>query len=442
MEKELVKEIYKLIDLVTEAPTKTKKSPQKRVDLVGIPKIISLKNIQEPVEYRIDAEGQKVEAYKEIGGLSIGFNETNFRYFRKVINQIIEISPYSKYSSVEFIEKHLFNWILETYSSKMAKSEPQTYLEEKLSEELKTYTFRFKLKAAGIAKEFQIGNVLLTFFTKEELNIEFEKFKKASPDKTRDEFDQLFKTFTKTPLVKVTVTGTIEKAKSLAKHEATNAINGLKCFLQKESMDDSCKILDVDFQFSEIQPNWFIYNSSSTEFDYLFNMERNDGAVPMHLHETRIEELFSSGLDIMSNFLRQDRQTEFEVMLMNSIERMGSIISTRDLHDRCVKIVSLYEHLFLPSTKGQGKGLTIIKNSVLPKFVVSEELSIFQEYVIAVYNVRDKYLHNGVRLKLSTKEIFLIQMLANSIILRLIQLRSTFKTRNDIIKHFEIKKRP
>ncbi|WP_431167738.1 hypothetical protein [Tenacibaculum halocynthiae] len=299
-------------------------------DLIGIPVLFNLGKVENIKRSRPDGYGNTIEAYKNDFDLDI----QNYRKLRDITNQIIEIEPYADYATVNFIEEHLFDWIIETHKENRAKNEPLNYLQDAFEKDLKEYNFYFRIHALGINSTFKIGQVEFTFFTDDLLLDYSKKFKEQYPEKPEKECELIFKDYISKPIAKVSSKGIQNKAKRNAQREVNLAIDCLKCFLVDESVNSSSKIMDVEYRFTETFPNSFIYDTNSDKFDFNLQFERTDGIAPISLNKEKIERLFNSGLNEVSEFISSPPANEFSKIIINTISSIGNYSSERNLHER------------------------------------------------------------------------------------------------------------
>tara|TARA_R110000851_G_scaffold207537_2_gene359650 strand:+ start:39740 stop:41047 length:1308 start_codon:yes stop_codon:yes gene_type:complete len=434
MNHELNNRIFDLVPLVTKKfkPKKSNKSPSE--DLVGIPVLFNLGKVKNIKSSKPDGYGNTIEAFRNDFGLNI----QNYEKLRDIANQIIEIEPYASFATVNFIEEHLFDWIIETHKENKAKIEPFNYLQDAFENDLKEYNFYFKIHALGINSTFKIGQVEFTYFTDNLLKNYTKKFQEQFPEKPEKECLLIFKDYVSKPIVKVSSKGIQEKAKRNAQRQVDIAIDSLKCFLVEESVNSSFKMMDAEYRFTDTFPNSFIYDTSSDKFDFNLHFERTDGIVPISLNNEKIEELFKGGLKDVSEFISNSSKSELSRMILNTISSMGTYSSERNLHERVVKIISVYETLFIPLKKGKGKGLAIVKSKVLPKIIGETELQMVIKIFIDFYDIRDKYLHNGLEKHIDINNLFKIQKITVFLLKRLIGLNKELNDTSELLEYFEI----
>lgn len=423
--------------MVTKNPKEPKQSNQEEKDLVGIPLLFDLGKVENIKRSQPDGYGNTLEAFKN----QFGLVEKDYRKLSDIANKIIEHEPYSSYTSTNFIEDHLFDWIIDTYQNNKAETEPLNYLQNEFEKDLNEYNFYFKIHALGIEAPFKIGNVEFIFFTDEVIKEHCKKFIKENPEKSVEECEFLFKEFRSKPIAKITAKGTQKGAKQNAQKQVNLSIDLLKCFLIQDSVISSTKLMDVEYRFTDTYPNSYIYESKSENFDFNSAFERTVSVAPVSLDSRKVKQLFDSGMDKISEFISKKPKNELTFIINRVISKIGEYSSENNLHERVIKIISLYEFLFIPVTKGKGKGQTIIKSRVLTKIIGDSErptvIKIFNEF----YDIRDKYLHNGLEKHIDINDLFKVQKITLFLLKRLVELNKNLKSSEELLDHFEIKNR-
>ncbi|WP_228853062.1 hypothetical protein [Aegicerativicinus sediminis] len=428
------KKIFDLVPLVTEKPEAQKPSMPFK-ELIGIPIIINLGKVENIKESQSDLDGKTVNAFKN----SLGLSNINYSKLTNISNEILQQSPYNGNTTIEFIEEHLFDWIIETYKNKKTLIEPLNYLQTKFEEEFDEYTYYFRIHALGIESPFQIGNVQIMFFSEEILEELYSLFKLSQENKTKEEFDAFFKPFEGRPIAKVQTKGTKNKSKLKGQKQVNTAIDILKAFLVEESVRPSTQLMDVEYRFKHLFPHSYIYETCSEKFDFHHTLERIGGIEPVELYDQRLKHLLNSGLDKVSDFAFSGANDELAILIQRAIKKIGEYSSEDDLHERVIKIISLYEFLFIPVTKGKGRGQTIVKSNVLKKIIEPSE----QEEIIRIFNtfydIRDKMLHNGIEKHIDLNNLYKVQKITLFLLKYLVELNKKLKTKIQLYNYFKIK---
>ena len=283
-EKELNIEIFDLVNQVFSKPISDKPVENKDDNFIGINEIARFEKVESFISSTKDQFGTIIELYKG----SIGLKKDGCRQLRNIADKIIELNPYSKFATIEFIEKVLFDWIIDVFLSKKVEIEPLIYLNQRFEKDINDYNFYFRIESLGIQKPFKIGQVEFTFFDDKFLDSQLEKFKRDLPNRSEKDFNLLFKVFISKPIVKISSKGIKDKAEQNAKRSINLSIDILKCFLVKESIDLRYKLLDVGCRFS-VKNSLFIYDTVLDKFDFNICLKINDGVKPVSLNFSELE---------------------------------------------------------------------------------------------------------------------------------------------------------
>lgn len=433
-EKELNIEIFDLVNLVSSKSFLDKSYKNKNDNYIGDNEIARFEKPESLISSIKDKDGNIIESYKD----SLGLKKNSYKKLRNITDKIIELYPYSEFTSIRFIEKILFEWIIDAYLNKKTEVEPLTYLKQCYEKDINNYNFYFKLESFRIQKPFRIGAVEFTFFDDNFLSIQLEKFKREFPNKSEKEFKLFFKEFISIPIVKITSKGIRDKAEQNAKKSINISIDALKCFLVIESINLKYKLPDVEYRFSKTN-NLFIYDTVSDKFDYQLKFDNE--AMPISIDSKKLQELNKLGLGIVSDFISNKRNNELYNKIIEMISSIAEYSSERNLHERIVKIVSTYESIFIPQSPTRGgrpKGLTLIKQ-VLDKILDQSDEEQIKRIFIGFDKIRNSYLHNRIPKFIDVNDLIVAQSIMILLLIELIQLNEKLKTLGELLDHFEIK---
>ena len=431
---EINKKAYGLLDLLEVAVEKEQSHEQ--VEIIGMPMVLKLSNVKNFKRIQGDGHGNTVAVYSNLGDRMIGLSETNYKHLRNLASEIQQIDSINKLADSEFIEKEIFEWLILTYQQQRASEDLLNHIYNELENQVKEYVFYFKVLGCGIEKPFEIGRVEISHLSKEKLEKESIKFVKSG--KTQEEFDGVFEKF-KDVVLAIYKSKTVEsKARKLAMHEIALAIDVIKCLLIEESISPHYQIPEVDFRINQSGFSEFLTETTSEEFDFTSSLLRERG-VPVTLDAKKLEFLNGRGFKTMANFITNKRPTEAYRIGLQTISLLASVASTWDLHDRIVKIVSLFESVIIPEGSAKAKGHTLMKKNVIPSFDSDlKKKERYNELINRMYNTRDKYLHNGLELPIDLNELAEFQVLALRFVLKLLSLISDTKNLSEIQLKFKI----
>ncbi len=441
MEKEdLTKQLFELIPHVKEEEIIPQNNSVK--ELIGLERIMNIdaSQIKNWRTSKVDLlEDEKLCSSKEVNGKTFQLSSKHYVLFNHLLKQIFDLEPYCSLTTLEFIEEHLFDWLIEGFLSKKVDQDPLNYLDEVLDQKVKHFNFYYKISALAIEKEIKLGDACITSFSEEDLEREYETFKYQFPKKEKREFDIYFNEFEKTPIIKISSKGTFERASSLAEYKAGLIIDVLKSALIDESIHPFYKMMDLEMRSDQNSFYTTLYNTNSERFDYQI-LTKRERVIPIQLTKNRVIEIRERGIQIIIDFINKPSKDEFDYVIIDALQQLSSISSTENLHERVVKIISFFEFLFMPinGISSSGKGESILKKKVLPRILLESEVGVFREIFRNLYGTRTKFLHNRIELKINKKEVFRIQGISFNLLKWLISKSDTMKSHQDLLDFFKI----
>lgn len=428
---------FKLIELV-----KVQKLPEQEpgyLDAIkGVPLIASLGEVENAIFTQEDEDGNTASIQLNVNEEEVGFNKADYIHVRQLTEEVLSKEDIYLLATPQFIERKIFDWAIEVYKEKKANTNFLTYLYQKIEAEADHYHFYFSLEALGIEENFNVGIVTILVFTEKALNDEYEIIR-TTTDIPKDRYEKSFSKFKDKPLAHIIVYGTYDKAKQIAKQEVALTINAVKCFLTNQSLLKHIQLLDVDFLSRSTKTSRCLSRKNNNRSTYRISSERTTGATPTIIDSKVLTKMNRFGLGKISAFLRYKKDSELYFKTEQLIQILGDAFSTRDFHERSVKLISFFESIIVPETEGRAKGLTIIKKQILPKLLPKDNdreriLSIF----ISFYAIRDKYLHNRRILTVNFKELHTFQCFAFYFLMHTVDLNKSINTMEEYFAHFEI----
>lgn len=363
---------------------------------------------------------------------NVGFNEEGYNFLRELSQSILEEFNDVLNVNNEFIEKNIFNWVIDVHKKQRAEYTLVSYLFIKKEDECQNFEFYYKIKALQIENSITIGNTKLTEL--EESFFEIQTLEKTSAQiKIRDEYNQ----FLKTVLAQITVNNIYHMAEQHSRDEVKLAINALKCVLIKESVEPLYQLPELDFISQKNVFSNYISLIKGKSNTLKYHSRRNSGTYPTIINSTKLGELFELGLGNISEFLKIPPNSELSFSIRASINNFGETIATRDLHEKIVRLISFFESTIIPKNNNKAKGLSILKKNVFPKLFPDHEIA--SKTFIRIYKIRDRFVHNNERLPISIEDHLISLHSGRIFLLRLIKISKSKSTNEDILKHFEIK---
>ena len=416
---------------------------KRSIDAMGIeplPERIHLPIITNIKSYHSDLYGNKISMYTEIDNQKVGLPVEKFKALIELANILMNDRFIEKYVNYEYIEKYIFDWIIDAYKEKRVKVNLIDFIYDSISADIKEYNYYFKATSLYIDEPIIIGDVIIDRITEDFLNEELIKFLAIRPDNTKEEFDKAFDYFRNKVVFIVKVKGVNNRVEKIAREKAILAANTLKLFFHSESLNMHFQLFSIDFENNERKSYYYMYNTTSEEFDYVIQAGLfNSGANPIILSKTKIEEIDSLGLEHFYKLLTLENDTELSLIAKEAINKLGDALSTRNLHERIVKIISFFEGVIVPSTNRKAKGETNLKKHILEKIPGAlRDIDKYNVSIRACYEIRDKYLHNRNELHVNLDQLADVQAIAHSFLNELVILTLSLSTLEDFYKNYGI----
>lgn len=438
--KDLDKKVIELVSYIEEKKEYPRSGEIKEVDFKGLGEPIKLGEVKNAKEYSTDFDDNIVFAFKSINKIKIGLNSENYSKLSKVCEEILLSSEeFQNYATLKFLEETVFDWVCDYYIEKEFSISPIEYLKNELKKDLNTYSYYYVINFLGVENNFNIGKAYI--FCADKNYIQEERIEAALKD---EEFYKMMDYIKDKIVLKVDFKGVQDRAEQLAKIESKLTINTLRMFLIEESMDKNTElpILEYVSITTGFMSSYLCKYEENDFYKWNVSMQRAErgSGYPVTISNVKLSKMHKNGLSILSNFLKINDNTEIGFIIRGNINRIGDISVTDDFHERVVKVISVLESVFLSRKKGRGKGLGILKSNFIPKIFEGDLKERVSKILINHYNIRDKYLHNGIRLKIDHEDYYLFQKLTNILTMKLLELRQVYKfsTESELLKYFDI----
>lgn len=398
---------FELLNLLEprEAPAGAPKSEKPLK--VGEAKIIDLGEVSEMKISSTDYYGTNVSAFQSIDKGMIGLPQEKYKVFSQLVTDIHERSPFDEKATYSFIEKHAFDWLIDVYKEKRAAQSLTSFLLSKVDEEYGEYTYYFKLHPLILESPFQIGNTAITFFTDEFLQQEEAKFLlSGSPKKN---FDDFFKEFKNTALVKITKPGVQQRAAELAIQQAELVADILRCLLQEYGVMNQHALPDIDHRVKPRKAAVHIYNYQSDSFTFAGTVSNHGPVIPIEINEKLLEEFKRNKLPLFEKFIAGAKDNDFYYAIREAIGLFSELITIQNKYDKIVKLISLFEGIVIDKNGKRGHGETIIKLRLMPKMLTENDIKLGSELTSNFYRIRDAYIHHRVEKHVDFHKLYQFQ---------------------------------
>jgi hypothetical protein len=433
-------------NFVTRLVIKDKPTPKtttiKEVEIVGIPMIANLGEVQNFGFEEFDEDTYQIKRkFKNVNGQLIGLDTDAFGDFKDFLLNFYENPGIAEICDPSSLIEFSFEWLLEVYTSNRAFKNLTTSLFDKIDALSKNYLFYFKLEAIGIEQAFTIGNAQITNISQENVLRFYEENTKVKPDRTLDEFKELFKSNFSEHVINAIVEtrGIINRAEEKAFADAEIAVDVLKCFCCEYSVDKHVVIVDIDHRFQRSNYAHFIQMAYGDINQSQIRLKQLKGVAPVRITKEYINLIEQKGLREFSDFIKLKNDDELYLKIITLIRQLSAISSTYDNHEKIVKAISLFESICVPANSTKAKGMTYLKNVAEKLFSNQQQKEETINLGLVHYKIRDKYLHNYIRWPVSKKELVSFLAFERYFILAIIRLNKQYSNIEQLLTHFDIK---
>lgn len=432
------KKAAELISLVERATDGRSQKSTNRETFLGTGKSIKVEGeVDDFKAFKTNEYGRIISAFKssEIG--KIGISEKNYPLLLQVIEESLELFEFSSKVDQEYIETKLFDWVIRSHIDQKMEREFLSYLQYQIDIDAREYTFYFKIIPLIIESPFSIGGVEITVIDTQKLTKSIEDFKReAAID--RDDLGVFFKDYEDNIIAKCTTYGVQERADFISKYKSRLAINALKIFHIRHSLDLSYQMFDLDFEGLNNSFSSYLYETDEPGFTFMEKIQRVQGAQPITVSDEQLKKKYSDGLEELSHFLKNTKSGTLYQEITSGVNHLGNLLSNRNLYDRVVHLISFFERFLISKKSGKAYGQTRIKKNILPRlFSTKSKREELASIVNNFYRVRDRYLHNKVEFPIDIFELYEFQSLAVKFLIYLIRLNNKISDFEDAVDHLE-----
>ena len=369
--------------------------------------------------------GLEGEAHKELIHISQEMQRT------KILRDIV---------SINFLTEHIFEWIKEKYRG--ATDLPMVeYVLTKCEQAIEEYEIWIPVAMLYVQSEIQIGKITFKTITKEMLDRLSERTLKQNPkDKDGDEqyLRKKRKELQGLAASTIKVYGEYTRAYEIALEETEKSVAALRVFSPANlipEVNSYCAPLGTENipkeKYLLIEDGEIVGNSRSMD---LKPIER-------WIIDDRLLEVYrQDGLQALSDILAQDKRSEFEEKVIDSLIWYSKSCLESNLSDKLIYILVGLESILLRNTNEPiGKNIRE-RMALLIRDSVDERKSVIKN-VQKTYRLRSSFLHHGNAVKIENAEC-LKEFMLNSFLffITLIKNAARFSTQEEFVHAIEKRK--
>lgn len=418
-EDEINKESFRLVGLIKESkdePT-SKKEKKGTGSLDNVQVITDFKLADGPIyKYELNPDFSSSKILVSLNGLDYGFNNPIYSEFYELVNAICNQPIFKETVSKEFIESRTILWLANVHREKRASQDLINFLKSEIEEVVEHTTIYFPIINLHISKPFKIGDVEITFFTKEYFDQLWSRNTKE--DRTEEEFNELYRKYQGRVFASYTLKAESKKANELAFSKCLQAIDVLKLYAPTVMLPErKCYIgiegsLNFNFQSDHITIP--VNDKDAWQFS---SSAKND---PLIITDKFLEDIGKLGLNQLSEFILTRPNNDLSNLIVQAITLTSNAISNFDLHFRTAQLITIVESLLLEEDrkydlekKSKQRMSKLFKNERISK---ENDVS---ELLTKMYQVRHKIIHKAIRLPIVMTDLRDFQMLVVELIKRL-----------------------
>lgn len=374
------------------------------------------------------------ECYK---GKCIGYNETNYKEFQKLISAIYKERDVNSIISKEFIERKSFEWLLKTHKSKKAENIFSSYILDEMQNSIEELKVHYPMLYLDIGQPFQVGRVKFEFFTKEYFDSLAKQFRVKNPDKDENPYELMRKNYQGRVHATYVVRAEREKAKEIALEQCSLAVDVLKMCSETTDIPQAKLSFDIDSRTKENVKNEVILtNPNSTDETFSINLYRLPSQHKIYDNEWKM--MLQRQIADFHNFLLSLTidTSELEQLIINGIKRYGNAISNSNLHQRVVELFTILESLMLID-----KNSPIIESvcKYCSKLVFKQPND--RKGLIALlktmYEVRSALIHHAKEIPFEIDDLRRLQYTVIMLLSNLIKKCDTHKTKQSLLQEID-----
>ena len=262
MGNEIDVEAFKFVEKLSikSVPGQTKGFKGKKTDLKGLGDVIELGEVSNFGFEEFDEETYLTKRkFKNIEGNLVGLETKEYSEFKELVLKIFYSPFFSNRSDLKTLLDVSFEWLLEIYKFKKTDKNLTSFLIDKIESLTQEFYFYFKINALTIEKSITIGNAEIMFFNENTIVQHYNKFKESRPEKTFEEFKDVYKNNFDSINAFVKVKSVLNHANEIAFREAELAIDVLKCFCTYYSTEKLVQMFELDYRFHQNGSAIYLY---------------------------------------------------------------------------------------------------------------------------------------------------------------------------------------
>jgi len=364
-----------------------------------------------------------------IDGLTYGFQNQVYPAFYKFIYDLSLLNNFYSKVSIRYLRTQTLFWLIDVFRNNKAKQDLLNFLLVKLESDIRRVKYYYPILNLTIEEPFNIGNIRITFFTKEYFDKYWEKSKK-SYDSDEATFNSLFRKYQGNVFIESIVEAESRKGQNLSYDLACFASDIIILLSPTIIHPKEECLIDLDKRIP--WESEYLSMDYDKEFDFTVSISANRGT--FHISKEMVNSIKNNILVLFGKVLRDQLKYDIDYLIVDSIKFIAKAIREADLHLRISLLIMVIESIFLfedenyrMEKKCKRRMCKLLYPSAMVKY---EEL----QYTLSnMYEIRHKMTHKSIRKYIEPSSLSHFQSNLVEVILQLLSNNSRFKTKDNLI---------
>jgi len=328
--------------------------------------------------------------------LSIGILEDGCLEIRKIVENLFKIEAINRKVSIKTLDTVLCTWIREKFNDP-GFFNYLDFLNNHLENLIDEYEIIIPIEFLHIEKSFTLGNVIFRPFSKGLIDgLESRTMAQAQDSQQRDLakmfFDQKIRGFQGHAITAISLQAEPERAYEIAIEETNVALAMLRIF--SPDTQEPLSYYPCAIWGSANISRGYLMALKQGNFNQMHITTLDRRPMPGYLDSQTIDDLYSTGLEILDSLLQTSKRNLFQDKLLDALILYSRSAVSKDIADKLVYILVSLESIFLKNSSEpiqQNLGERIA-------FLIGDSLESRKRIIKVVrdaYNLRSRFIHHG-----------------------------------------------
>ncbi len=365
-----------------------------------------------------------------IDGITYGFEIKDYPSFYKFIYDLSSFNDLHSKVSIKYLRTQTLLWVIDIYKNNKANQDLLNFLFNKFESEIKKTRYYYPILNLSIEEPFIIGNIRITYFTKEYFDRYWEHNKERL-DTDEEGFNSVFRKYQGRVFVETMVNAESEKGQELS-YELASFTADIIALLSPTILHpkESCLI---DLEKRMPWESEYISMDSDKEFDFSISMSANRG--DFHIPKEMIASIENNILALFGKVLINKLAYEVDSLIIDTIKLTAKAIRETDLHLRVSLLIMVIESVFLLEDENyrmEKKCKRRMCELLNPNGGKSHQ-KLFNT-LSNMYEIRHKMTHKVIRIYIEPMLLSHFQTNIVEVILQLLLNNNQIKNKDNLIK--------